>query len=59
MSRWNIPQEFKAEAVQLVVSKGYSFAQASEARDMADTAGPLGSAMAHRAGKAAARDAGN
>ncbi|WP_216673326.1 transposase [Paraburkholderia solitsugae] len=38
MSRRNIPEEFKAEAVQLVVSKGYSFSQACEALGVGDTA---------------------
>jgi transposase len=38
MSRRNIPEEFKAEAVQLVVSKGYSFSQACEAMGVGDTA---------------------
>lgn len=38
MSRRNIPEEFKAEAVQLVVSKGYSYAQACEALGIGDTA---------------------
>jgi transposase len=38
MSRRNIPEEFKAEAVQLVVNKGYSFAQACEAMGVGDTA---------------------
>ncbi|MFM0270728.1 IS3 family transposase [Paraburkholderia aspalathi] len=38
MSRRNIPEEFKAEAVQLVVSKGYSYSQACEALGVGDTA---------------------
>ncbi|MGF6999501.1 transposase [Paraburkholderia sp. GAS32] len=38
MSRRNIPEEFKAEAVQLVVSRGYSFTQACEAMGVGDTA---------------------
>lgn len=38
MSRRNIPEELKAEAVQLVVSRGYSYAQACEALGVGDTA---------------------
>jgi transposase len=38
MSRRNITDEFKAEAVQLVVAQGYSFAKASEALGVGDTA---------------------
>jgi transposase len=38
MSRRNIPEELKAEAVQLVVSRGYSYAQAVEAMGVGDTA---------------------
>ena len=38
MSRRNIPEEFKAEAVQLVVSKGYSYSQACAALGVGDTA---------------------
>jgi transposase len=38
MSRRNISDEFKAEAVQLVVAQGYSFAKACEALGVGDTA---------------------
>jgi transposase len=48
MSRRNITDEFKAEAVQLVVAQGYSFAKASEAPGVGDTA--LRRWVARRAG---------
>jgi transposase len=38
MSRRNLTDEFKAEAVQLVVAQGYSFAKACEALGVGDTA---------------------
>src|ERR1700744_2524617 len=38
MSRREISDEFKADAVQLVVSQGYSFARACEALGVGDTA---------------------
>jgi transposase len=38
MSRRNITDQFKAEAVQLVVVQGYSFARAGEALGIGDTA---------------------
>ncbi|WP_259461555.1 IS3 family transposase [Paraburkholderia fungorum] len=38
MSRRNITDEFKAEAVQLVVAQGYSFSKACEALGVGDTA---------------------
>ncbi|ORC46723.1 transposase, partial [Burkholderia sp. A27] len=38
MSRRNITDEFRAEAVQLVVAQGYSFAKACEALGVGDTA---------------------
>ena len=38
MSRRNITDEFRAEAVQLVVAQGYSFASACEALGIGDTA---------------------
>ena len=38
MSRREISAEFKADAVQLVVSQGYSFARACEALGVGDTA---------------------
>ena len=37
MSRRNITDEFKAEAVQLVVAQGYSFSKACEALGVGDT----------------------
>ena len=38
MSRRNLTDEFKAEAVQLVVAQGYSFSKACEALGVGDTA---------------------
>lgn len=38
MSRRNLTEEFKAEAVQLVVAQGYSFSKACEAMGVGDTA---------------------
>jgi transposase len=38
MSRRNLTEEFKAEAVQLVVAQGYSFSKACEALGVGDTA---------------------
>jgi transposase len=37
MSRRNLTDEFKAEAVQLVVAQGYSFSKACEALGVGDT----------------------
>ncbi|MDE1180754.1 transposase [Paraburkholderia sp.] len=38
MSRRNLTEEFKAEAVQLVVNQGYSFTKACEELGVGDTA---------------------
>nr|WKF55591.1 hypothetical protein HUO10_000035 [Paraburkholderia busanensis]WKF59920.1 hypothetical protein HUO10_004431 [Paraburkholderia busanensis] len=38
MSRRNLTEEFKAEAVQLVVAQGYSITKACEAMGVGDTA---------------------
>ncbi len=38
MSRRNLTDEFKVEAVHLVVTQGYSFSKACEALGVGDTA---------------------
>ena len=38
MSRRNLTEEFKADAVQLVVAQGYSYSKACEAMGVGDTA---------------------